>query len=232
MKPWELLGKVRVPGGTEVMTLQRRDTEYRLNVDGHLLMSSLTRASEEDLARIGCRGLSGAKRPSVLIGGLGMGFTLAAALKALGPGARVFVSELLPEVVEWNRGPLADLAGRPLEDPRVTVLQEDIAAIWRRERSAYDAILQDVDNGHEGLTLKANDWLYAEDGLAAAGRALKPGGVLAFWLAKSHAEFAKRVSRAGFQVSEVPVRGRDGHRGAHHVILVASPRPADSKRRP
>lgn len=222
MKPWELLGRVRVPGGTEEMTLHRRDREYLIKVDGHLLMTNLSRGSEEALARIGCRGLGRAPRPSVLVGGLGMGFTLAAALKALGPGARVFVSELVPEVVEWNRGPLAGLAGRPLEDPRVTVLEEDIASVWRRERGAYDAILQDVDNGDEGLTLKANDWLYGEEGLAAAGRALKPGGVLAFWLAKSRAEFAKRLARAGFQASEFPVRGRDGHRGAHYFIVLAS----------
>lgn len=221
MLPWELLGSAKVPNGGETITLHRRGDEFLIKVDGHLLMSNLTHASETALAEAACARIA-ARDPRVLIGGLGMGYTLAAALKALGPGARVFVAELVPAVVEWNRGLIGRLAGHPLSDRRVAVLEEDVAAVLRRERAAYDAILQDVDNGPEGLTLKANDWLYSDAGLNAAASALRPKGVLAFWSAKPDRRFVKRLRRAGFDVAEVPARGRDRHRGAHHVIWLAA----------
>lgn len=224
MDRWELLGRAPVPGGVEEITLHRRGSEYVLKVDGHLLMSNLTHASEDALAAIALRKIPDVPRPSVLIGGLGMGYTLAEALKRLGPGARLFVAEIVPAVVEWNRGPLAPLAGHPLRDRRVAVLERDIAQVLREGRGAYDAILQDVDNGPEGLTVRANDWLYSDAGLAAAAAALRPKGILAFWSAKPNRLFVKRLRKAGFDVEEVPARGRDGHRGAHHVVWIAAGR--------
>jgi len=210
-----------MPGSGELLTLKRRGNEYTLDVDGSLLMTSLSHASEDSLAEITCRRIRAVRVPSVLVGGLGMGYTLAAALKALGPQAKVAVCEISPGVVDWNRGPLSHLAGHPLKDRRVTVLTEDIALTLRRERAAYDAILQDVDNGPEGQTLKANDWLYSEQGLAEAAAALRPGGILALWSAKPNKQFVKRLRRCGFEPEELCARGRDKHRGAHYIIWLA-----------
>jgi spermidine synthase len=142
----------------------------------------------------------------------------------VGPAAKVDVAELMPIVVEWNWGPLAHLADFPLRDKRVRVIQKDIAEILRKEKGAYDAILQDVDNGPQGQTVKANDWLYGEQGLAAAGAALRPKGVLAFWSARPNRHFVKRLRRCGFEVEEHPVRGRNG-RGAHYIVWTARLRP-------
>ncbi|HAH05933.1 MAG TPA: hypothetical protein DCM05_05275 [Elusimicrobia bacterium] len=224
MIPWELLARAKA-SGSEELTLHRRGTEYCIKVDGSLLMDSTAHASEAALADIACRDLGRQPHASVLIGGLGMGFTLSAALKKLRPDARVSVAELVPAVVEWNRGLLSHLAGHPLKDKRVAVLVEDVAQVLRRERGAFDAVLQDVDNGPEGLTLKANDWLYSEEGLRAASAALRPGGLLAFWAAKPDKNFIKRMRKAGFDVAEIPVRSRNTHRGAHYVVWVAKPNP-------
>ncbi|HBL17416.1 MAG TPA: spermidine synthase [Elusimicrobia bacterium] len=240
---WELLDSVKVPGGEEI-TLHRRGKEFAIKVNGSLLMNSLTHSSEDELAAIACKRLRGVRRASVLIGGLGMGYTLAAALRGLGPDARLAVAEISPAVVGWNRGPIAHLAGSPLKDPRVTVVERDIADILRGQRGApggavlegagrpplageggaYDAILQDVDNGPEGLTIEANDWLYADAGLEVAFAALRPNGILALWSARPNRKFVKRLRRAGFTVDEVPVRGRDRWRGAHHIIYLAARR--------
>ena len=221
MIPWELLDSVTVPGSGEVVSLHRRGGEFSINVDGSLLMNNLTHSSEDELARIGCGRMKGAGAARGRGGGLGRGFTLAAALARLGPDASVDVAELLPAVVDWNRGPLSHLAGHPLRDKRVTVLQKDIALVLRAERAAYDAILQDVDNGPEGQTMRSNDWLYGDAGLAAAAAALRPNGILALWSAKPNKKFVKRMRKAGFEVEEVPVRGRDRYRGAHHIIWAA-----------
>lgn len=220
MIPWELLDSAPVPGGRETVTLHQRGHEYHIKVDGHLLMSNLTHSSEIDLAELGCGLIKSVKAPSVLVGGLGMGFTLRAALDRVGPQGKVYVSELLPAVVEWNRGVLAPLAGNPLADPRSVVVLQDIAHILRTRRGAYDAILQDVDNGPEGLTMQANDWLYSDEGLAAAVGALRPNGVLALWSAKPNKHFVTRMRKAGFRVAEHPVRGYKG-RGAHHIVWTA-----------
>ncbi|HVE12361.1 MAG TPA: hypothetical protein VNI01_03110 [Elusimicrobiota bacterium] len=221
MIPWELLGNARVPGGTEEISLHRRGSEYVIKVDGHLLMTNLTHSSEDSLSELGCAGLATVRRASVLIGGLGMGYTLAAALKRVGPDARVHVCELVPEVVAWNLDLIGHLAGNPLADKRAAVLQRDIADVLRAEKGAYDAILQDVDNGPEGLTVKANDWLYGEEGLAVAAAALRPGGTLALWSARPNKPFVKRLRKAGFEVSEVVARSRNQHRGAHHIVWLA-----------
>lgn len=221
MVPWELLASVKVPSSGEVVSLHRRGKEYSINVDGSLLMNNLTHSSEDDLAAIACQRMKGVRAPRVLIGGLGMGFTLAAALSRLGPDASVDVAELLPAVVQWNHGLISHLAGHPLRDKRVTVVQKDVAFILRAARGAYDAILQDVDNGPEGLTMKANDWLYWDAGIAAAAAALRPNGILALWATKPNRKFVKRLRKGGFEVDEIPVRGRDRYRGAHHIIWVA-----------
>jgi spermidine synthase len=222
MNPWEVLARAKVPGSGEELTLHRRGHEYHIKVDNSLLMSNLTHDSEARLAEVGLSRLVNAKKSSVLVGGLGMGFTLAAALRRLGPESSVHVAELVPAVVEWNQGLISHLAGHPLRDPRVKVLETDVGLVLRNARGAYDAILQDVDNGPRGLTVKANAWLYSEAGLRAAALALRPHGVLAFWADKPDRSFLKLMRRTGFEVKEVPVRGRDRHRGAHHVVWLAS----------
>jgi spermidine synthase len=154
-----------------------------------------------------------------------MGFTLAAALRRLGTEGRVVVAELVPAVVAWNRGALAALGGHPLQDPRVTVQQVDVAHILRATREAYDAILLDVDNGPEGLARKENDWLYARPGLEAAHAALRPAGVLAVWSAAPNPVFAQRLRRAGFTVDEVQVPARSSRKGRRHTIWLAGRTP-------
>jgi spermidine synthase len=222
MNPWVLLGEARVAVDGKRLSLYRRDTEFsiRLGGNGGELMNSRSHGSEEKLAELACARLTEHGEPHVLIGGLGMGFTLAAALRQLGAAARVTVSELVPEVVAWNRGPLGELAGQPLTDPRVTVCEGDVARMIAAQSQAYDAILLDVDNGPEGLTHTDNDWLYGCVGLSAAYEALRPGGVLAVWSAGRDVAFTGRLLKAGFEVEEVRVRAR-GTKGARHMIWLA-----------
>lgn len=219
MIPWELLGCAQVPGGGEELSLYKRGGEFSIRVNSRELMNSRAHGSEDALAELACEKIADRHRPRVLIGGLGMGYTTAAALRRLGPGTRIVVAELVPAVVEWNRGPLADLAGHPLQDSRVTVREADVARILREERRAYDAILLDVDNGPEGLILKGNDWLYSPNGLNAAYEALARAGVLAIWSAGPDHAFTKRLRRAGFEVDEVRVRARSGGGGRHTIWL-------------
>jgi spermidine synthase len=188
---------------------------------GNELMSSRMSGSEEALALMTIERLS-TDAPHLLIGGYGMGFTLRAALARLGPNARVTVAELVPEIIAWARGPMAALAAGCLDDPRVAVLMDDVAALIAAAPKRYDAILLDVDNGPDGLTRAANDRLYAAQGLAAAKAALKPGGVLAIWSAEPDAKFTRRLQHAGFAVEEVSVRARSGGKGARHVIWFAA----------
>jgi spermidine synthase len=219
MIPWELLGCAQVPGGGEELRLYRRGGEFSIRVNGRELMNSRAHGSEDALAELACARIADRPCPRVLIGGLGMGYTTAAALRRLGTGAKVVVAELVPAVVEWNRGPLADLAGHPLQDARVTVREADVAQIIKAERRAYDAILLDVDNGPEGLILKGNDWLYSPNGLNATYAALARAGVLAIWSAGPDQAFTKRLRRAGFEVNEVRVRARSGGGGRHTIWL-------------
>ena len=185
------------------------------------LMNSRRGGSEATLATISCQRLRDRPQPHVLIGGLGMGFTLRAALAALSPNARVTVAELVPDVVAWARAPLAELFGGSLSDQRVSIREADVSVLIRSGRSTYDAILLDVDNGPEGLTREANDRLYDAGGLSAARAALRPGGVLAIWSSGPNAAFAKRLRNAGFDVEEVPVRSNGVRGGARHVIWIA-----------
>jgi len=222
MIPWVLLGEARVAADGKRLSLYRRDSEFsiRLGGGGGELMNSRSHGSEEKLAELACARLARHDEPQVLIGGLGMGYTLAAALRQLGAAARVTVSELVPEVVAWNRGPLGELAGHPLSDARVTVREGDVARMITAQAYAYDAILLDVDNGPEGLTHNDNDWLYGCEGLSAAYAALRAGGVLGVWSAGRDPAFTGRLLKAGFEVEEVPVRAR-GTRGARHMIWLA-----------
>ncbi len=223
MIPWIHLDSARVPGGGE-LRLKQRGSEFSIMLGTNELMNSRLSGSEEALARLACARLGGRPAPHLLIGGLGMGFTLAAALAELPQGARVTVAELVPEVVAWARGPMAGVFEGCLDDPRVTVRETDVAELIRPARAAYDAILLDVDNGPEGLSRKANDALYDHAGLAAARAALRPGGVLAVWSSAPDAGFTRRLGQAGFSVEETRARARRGGGGARHVIWLAAPR--------
>jgi spermidine synthase len=218
MIPWEFLESAQVPGDGGELCLYRRGAEFSIRVGNRELMNSRVHGSEEALAELAYARIAGRPRPRILIGGLGMGFTLAAALRRLGTEGHVVVAELVPAVVTWNRGHLAALAGHPLQDARVTVQEVDIAQILRTTRQAYDAILLDVDNGPEGLARRENDWLYARPGLEAAHAALRPAGVLAIWSAAPNQVFAQRLRRAGFTVDEVQVPARSSRKGRRHTI--------------
>jgi spermidine synthase len=220
MIPWQQLGIAKIPGGDE-LRLKRRGAEFSISLGRIELMNSRLSGSEEALATLAADKLGGRKSPQVLIGGLGMGFTLRAALASFGPDARIIVSELVPEVVEWARGPMAELFAGCLDDPRVEVRVEDVAAILRKMRSAHDAILLDVDNGPDGLTAAANDGLYGPRGLADAMSSLRPGGALSVWSAYRDPAFAARLRRAGFTVEEKTVRAHRGKKGARHLIWLA-----------
>jgi spermidine synthase len=216
MTPWEILGKARAPDGEE-LTLARRGDELVIRIGGRDLMSSRLHGSEEEMARVACAGARAEAR--VLVGGLGLGYTLRATLDSLGPAARVVVAEIVPAVLEWNRGPLAHLAARPLFDPRVAVEATDVGGVIRRPGARWDAILLDVDNGPVALTRKANQILYTAVGLEATKRALRPGGVLAVWSASPDDMFAQRLRRAGFKVEvrATPARGAKG--GSMHTVF-------------
>jgi spermidine synthase len=225
MVPWELLDSAPVPGGKGELRLYKRGEEFSIRLDRCELMNSRVHGSEDALAELACARVADRCRPLVLIGGLGMGYTAAAALQRLRADGRLVVAELVPAVVRWNRGLLADLAGRPVEDERVTVREVDVAQILKAERETYDAILLDVDNGPEGLTRKSNDWLYSQAGLEAAFAALRPAGVLAVWSASANRAFAARLRAAGFAVDEVQARSRGPRRGARHTIWLAQRSP-------
>lgn len=217
MKPRELLAAAQIPGGDE-LRLYKRGAEFIIALGANELMSSRLSGSEEALALLTCERLRNQESPHLLVGGYGMGFTLRAALSKLGPQASITVVELVPEIIDWARGPMADLANGSLDDPRVTLVVRDVARAIRGATRGYDAILLDVDNGPDGLTRADNDEIYTTHGLVAAKNALKPGGVLAIWSAAKDERFARRLKHAGFEVEEVMVRaGRNG-KGARHII--------------
>jgi len=220
MIPWQELGRSSVPGETAPLILAQRGTEYAIRIGATPLMSSLAHGSEEILAELACTGLAERADARVLIGGLGMGFTLAAALRELAPTAQVVVAELVPAVVEWNRGPLAHLAGNPLADPRASVFAGDVRDAILAKPAAWDAILLDVDNGPNGLTRPGNDQLYGIEGLGAASAALRGPGVLGVWSVAPDAEFTRRLEQAGFDVHEVAVRARRT-KGGRHTLWIA-----------
>lgn len=211
------------------MTLTKEGGALVVRVRGASLMSSRVHGSEEAMAEVGCVGLSDVPHPSVLIGGLGMGYTLRATLDALGPGARVIVSELVPAIVEWNRGPLGPLASHPLDDPRVELrmgeVQREISPKRGARRERFHAILLDVDNGPEAFTTRENAWIYGDEGLACVRDALVPGGRVVVWSAFQSAPFERRLRAAGMQASAVPVRARGKvAKGSRHVLYVGTRR--------
>jgi spermidine synthase len=221
MIPWIELDSAKVPGGREKLRLKRRGSEFSIMLGANELMNSRLSGSEEALARLACARIGDRRGATVLIGGLGMGFTLRAALDQLALDARVVVAELVPSVVAWARGPMAELFAGSLDDPRVNVREADVADLIASGNGVYDAILLDVDNGPDGLSRSANDRLYDMRGLAAARAALAPGGVLAIWSSHPDRGFAARLRQSGFAVDEVNTRAR-GKRGARHVIWLAT----------
>ena len=222
MKPWELLGRACTPEGDD-LTLMRRSGEYVIFANGRSLMSSRMHGSEEALATLACRRARTLTSPCVLVGGLGMGFTLRATLDLLPPSATVVVSELLAAVVEWNQGSLGDLADHPLQDPRVRVDVRDVAVTLGASTGRFDAVLLDVDNGPAAFTSAANAGLYTDAGLAAIRAALTAGGVLAVWSAREDRKFEQRLRYGRFTVHVEQVRGRLKKGGPRHTIFLGYP---------
>ena len=216
----ELLGTAQVPGGEE-LRLFRHDRDFMIVLGGNELMSSRMSGSEVALAVQTCQRLGNRAGLRLLIGGYGMGFTLRAALAELPADAVVTVAELVPEIIAWARGPMADLAAGCLDDPRVQLAMGDVADAIAAPGAAYDAILLDVANGPDGLVRAGNNRIYSDRGLRAAKAALRPGGVLAIWSAARDDAFARRLRETGFAVNEVTVRARSNGKGPKHVIWFA-----------
>ena len=224
MIPRVLLDTAPIPGGGGELRLIQRGDDYWIMLGANALMSTRLRGSEEALATLACERIAGRPRPAMLIGGLGMGFTLRAALGALPRDASVTVSELVPAIVGWARGPMAHVHGASLDDPRVRIEEGDVGNLIAAHGSSWDAILLDVDNGPDALSRDTNDRLYDLEGLHRARTALKPRGLLAIWSAAPDPAFAKRLGRAGFGVEEVTVRAHAGRKGAKHMIWLATKR--------
>jgi spermidine synthase len=226
MNQWVVLDVADIPNDGGQLKLSRRGEEFSIRLSGIRgdLMNSRVHGSEEALAGLGCAGLKSREDSRVLVGGLGMGFTLAAALNVVPPSARVTVAELIPSVVEWNKGPLGECAGLPLSDARTQVHIGDVAELVASEQSAFDAILLDVDNGPEGLTHSDNDWLYSMNGLHALYKSLRPDGTLAVWSAGPDPAFLTRLKKARFHASVRTVRARPG-KGSRHSIFLAHRNP-------
>ena len=225
MKPWILLDTAPVPNNGGELQLFQRGEDFSIRITGRgELMNTRLHGSEDALAELTCKRLKNTIDPHILIGGLGMGFTLAAALKCLkqhaSDKAQVTVAELVPGVVKWNKGPLGEHAGNPIQDARTSVIETDVARLLKNGNETYDAILLDVDNGPEGLTRKKNNWLYSADGLTAAYLSLKVQGILAVWSAGPEKAFTQRLKKVGFEVKEESVFAH-GNKGTKHVIWFA-----------
>lgn len=217
----ELLGTARVPGHRAELRCFRHDGDFAIWIDGTELMSSRVHDSEEALAELALERLGSRKAPRVLVGGLGMGFTLARALSLVDQDAVVEVAELVPAVVDWNRNLLGECAGHPLRDPRTRLFTGDVREPIAKAKETYDAVLLDVDNGPEGLSRPGNDRIYDERGLTALHAALRPGGVLAVWSSCGNDVFDARLRRAPFKVQKHHVRARRT-RGPRRTIWVAA----------
>ncbi len=221
MIPWTLVDSATIPGGGE-MRLMRRGLEFSIKLDGNELMNSRLSGSEQALATLTCELIAARNRARLLIGGLGMGFTLRAALNKLPQDAHIDVAELVPAVIAWARGPMAEIFAHSLSDRRVHLRQIDVAAMIAADAATYDAILLDVDNGPDGLSRPGNDSLYDLPGLSAAHTALRAGGVLAVWSSAPDPAFTRRLRQAGFGVEEKRVRATGSRGGARHVIWLAT----------
>ncbi len=221
MIPWEEINRAEIPGHEGEVILLKRGEEFSIRTSESELMNSRLHGSEDALAELTCSRIKRKSGLRILIGGLGMGYTLAAALEQSEPDTLITVSELISAVVRWNREHLGHLAGMPLDDPRVSVEEEDVAKIIRKRKSAWDAILLDVDNGPDGLTRKANDCLYDRSGLKTSFSALRPGGILAVWSSGTNEVFTRRLKQCGFQTETVTVRARKSGKGSRHTIWLA-----------
>ena len=223
MIPRILLGTATIPGTDKELQLYQSGELFSIKIPGRGdLMNSRVHGSEKALADLACQKLRGNEKPRLLIGGLGMGFTLAAALKAIGPDAEVVVAELVPEVVTWNRTLIGAPAGDPLTDRRSHVYVGDVADVIRQEPAGFDAILMDVDNGPEALVRRENDWLYSPAGLRTTRAALRSRGVLAVWSSSPDRAFSKRLQQAGFDVREHVVRPHRAGKGPRHHIWIGT----------
>jgi len=221
MIPRELIATAKIPGG-EDLQLFRHGGDFMIVLERNELMSTRMRWSEESLATLSCERVGDTPKPHLLIGGYGMGFTLRAALNALPRDATVTIAELVPDIIAWARGPMADVAAGCLDDPRVRLIMGDVAKVIETAPATFDAILLDVDNGPDGLIQLANDRLYCNWGLRSAHAALSPGGILAIWSSYSDAGFFERLERAGFDVDEITIRADSYGVEANHTIWLAA----------
>ena len=221
MIPWVHLDTAAISDSADCLRLMRRGNEFAIMAGRITLMNSRTSSSETALAELACNHLRERRNSRILIGGYGMGFTLRAALAGLGADAHILVAELVPAIMEWARGPMAELTAGCLDDPRVSVREANVGDLIASGQASFDAILLDVDNGPDGLSRSANNRLYDLRGLKAARNALRPKGMLAVWSAAPDHEFANRLDRAGFTVEEIKVRSNKG-RGGQHVIWMAT----------
>ena len=221
----KIVARAVIPNNGGELTLSQTDGVFAIRLTGVSgdLMTSRMYSSELALAELGCAHLAGTDNARVLVGGLGMGYTLSAALQATSASSEVMVAELVPEIIEWNRGALGECAGKPLEDPRVSLHLGDVAELIRNEKASFDAILLDIDNGPEAFTHDDNGDLYSIDSLRQISDALRQGGVLAVWSAWHDPSFTKRLKQAGFQASYKTVRAHKG-RGSKHTIYLAKRR--------
>jgi spermidine synthase len=219
---WKFLDRAAVPDGSE-LRLYQSGGHFMIRAAGTELMASRNYASEEALATLACERVGEQSRVRFLVGGLGMGYTLASALRQLRSDAEVVVAELVPDVVRWNREHFGHLAAYPLEDPRVRLHRGDVAHLLQDSRDEFDAILLDVDNGPEGLTRVKNDWLYSSDGLRNARLALRTDGILAIWSCGDYDKFSERLERAGFEIEVCRGRRRPAQKRSPHVIWLATP---------
>ena len=224
MLPRILIDTAKMPWGGKERRLYQHDKDFMIFAGASELMSSRVHASEDELAKLTMKNVAGEFQPRVLIGGLGIGFTLRAALDVLPKKVEVLVAEIVPAVVKWNQGVLAHLAGNPLADKRVTVCEVDAAELIEEAESGYNAIVLDLDNGPQGLSLESNDWFYSSKGLKVIAGALRPKGVLGIWSAGPDAQLTECLKSAGFSVEEIRARARPGGKGAHHHLWIASKR--------
>lgn len=225
MKPLTKLATAIIPNNGGELTLSRREAEFSIRLSGVRgeLMNSRVYNSEQELAKLGCAHIKNKNKAEVLVGGLGMGYTLASALGSVNASSRVTVAELIPEVVEWNQGPLGECAGKPLADNRCQVRLGDIAVLIKMQQANFDAILLDVDNGPEGITHGNNNWLYSKSGLDALYNCLRPGGMLAVWSAGPDSKFPTQLKKAKFSVEVRTVRARPGKGSRHTIFLGKKP---------
>lgn len=221
MIPWELLDKSQTPDNNSELFLYKRGKEYSIRLNGMELMNSRIYRSESLLSRLSCKTILDRKNVRILIGGLGMGYTLASALSSLKSDAKIVIVELMPAVIKWNREILFHLAGSPLDDPRVTSKSMDIVQYIKENIKPFDAVILDVDNGPEGFTQKNNDWLYNDNGLKCLKKNITKNGNLSIWSAAPNKKFSMRLKKTGFKVEEKTVRAGTNKKGSKHTIWIA-----------